>query len=78
MVRLKTGSYLALAKERGHRTFEQKANAAGLGIGTIHRIVGGGAVGEVVIARLMTAYDTKFEELFEIPAAKAAPLKATA
>jgi hypothetical protein len=63
-VRLKVKAYLALAEECGHLTVEQKALAAGIGMGTVHRIVNGSPVGSRVMSRLMSAYDSGFDELF--------------
>lgn len=63
-VRLKVKAYLALTEERGHLTVEQKAQAAAIGMGTVHRIINGAPVGSRVMSRLMSAYDSGFDELF--------------
>lgn len=65
MVVLKVSEYLKLAEARGHRTVEQRAKAAGIGMGTVSRITRGAAVGSRVMSRLMSTYDAGFDELFE-------------
>lgn len=65
MVRLKVSAYLDLAADRGHNTIEQRATAAGIGMGTVHRITNGAPVGGRVMSRLMGTYDVGFDELFE-------------
>jgi hypothetical protein len=64
MVRLKVSAYLAIAADRGHRTVEQRAHAAGIGMGTVSRITNGSPVGNRVMSRLMSTYDVGFDELF--------------
>lgn len=65
MVVLKVNAYIKLCEDRGHRTVEQRARAAGIGMGTVSRITRGAPVGSRVMSRLMKAYDAGFDELFE-------------
>ena len=65
MVVLNVSAYLALAEAHGHHTVEQRARAAGIGMGTVSRITRGAPVGSRVMYRLMNAYHAGFDELFE-------------
>ncbi|MDT0381372.1 helix-turn-helix transcriptional regulator [Streptomyces sp. DSM 42041] len=66
MFTLKTTRYRQLAEDRGLLTYEQKADAVGIGIATAHRIENGGGVGPSVAARLMRFYGVSFTDLFEV------------
>lgn len=68
IIRLRAVAYLELATANGHLTYEQQAAAAGLGIGTIHRIRNGGPASSTAVAAICNAYGVEFADVFEIAA----------
>lgn len=73
---LRVDEYLDLARASGHLSYEQQANAAGLGVGTIHRLRNGSPASSTAVAALLTTYGTEFSELFTI-GAPAEPVEPT-
>ncbi|MFD9569928.1 hypothetical protein ACFWBI_08800 [Streptomyces sp. NPDC059982] len=65
-IHLRTPAFTDLAMSRGHRTYEQQATAAGLGIGTMHRLRNGAPADSRSIAKICNAYGVNFDALFVI------------
>lgn len=65
-IHLRRDAYTALAAAHGHYTYEQQANATGLGIATIHRIRSGGPVSSSSVAAICCTYGVEFADLFVI------------
>ncbi|MFF7171140.1 helix-turn-helix domain-containing protein [Streptomyces pseudovenezuelae] len=61
---LKVDEFVALAASRGHTTYEQQAEATGLGQGTMHRIRNGEPVSSTTIAAICSTYGADFDALF--------------
>lgn len=61
---LQVDAFVALAASRGHTTYEQQAEATGLGQGTLHRIRNGEPVSSTTIAAICSTYDVPFEDVF--------------
>lgn len=65
-IRLRLDAFATLAASQGHLTYEQQANATGLGVGTIHRIRSGGAASSSSVAAICSTYGVEFADLFVI------------
>ncbi|MEU3289951.1 hypothetical protein [Streptomyces longwoodensis] len=72
---LKVEDFLDVAGARGHTTYEQQAEATGLGIATLHRLRAGGPAGPAAIAKILTTYGVSFEEVFTCGTATPRPTR---
>ncbi|AQW55240.1 helix-turn-helix domain-containing protein [Streptomyces violaceusniger] len=75
---LRIDEYLKLATAHGHLTYEAQALAAGLGVGTIHRVRNGGPAGPSTVAAICSTYGVEFSDVFVLGSAAAKPVKAAA
>ncbi|BDH04854.1 helix-turn-helix domain-containing protein [Streptomyces seoulensis] len=78
IIRLRTVQYDELAESNGHLTYGQRAVAAGLGAGTIHRLRNGGPASATAVAAICVAYGVEFGDVFEVTPAAAPALKSPA
>lgn len=65
-IHLRSNDFATLAESRGLRTYQDQAAAAGIGIGTMHRLRGGAPADSRSIAKICNAYGVNFDELFVI------------
>lgn len=75
---LKVDDFLNVAGARGHTTYDQQAAATGLGVGTLHRLRGGGPAHPTAIARICTTYGVAFEDVFTFGTVASAQSRARA
>lgn len=67
---LRVDEFVALAASRGHTTYEQQAEAAGIGQGTMHRIRAGEPVSSTTVAAICNAYGVAFDDVFRFGTVK--------
>ncbi|WP_327162053.1 helix-turn-helix domain-containing protein [Streptomyces zaomyceticus] len=65
-IHLQSVAFATLATANGHHTYEQQAEATGLGIGTIHRLRNGSPASSASVAAICNAYGVEFADLFVI------------
>nr|WSX48848.1 helix-turn-helix transcriptional regulator [Streptomyces sp. NBC_00974] len=70
-IHLHHDAFAELAASRGLRTYAEQAAAAGIGIGTMHRLRGGAPADSRSIAKICSGYGVGFDDLFVIKADKA-------
>jgi hypothetical protein len=75
---LKVEDFLDVAGARGHTTYEQQAEATGMSVGALHRLRNGGQAGPAAIARILTTYGVRFEDLFTFGTVASTQAKARA
>jgi hypothetical protein len=67
-IHLRPNAFTKLAASRGLRTYAEQAAAAGIGIGTMHRLRGGAPADSRSIAKICNGYGVNFDDVFVIKA----------